>query len=81
VYSPKEEGRRATTESTVIQWLKECSPSGGYYLVISNQPYNFYQESVIRRVLLQAGRADIVLKLLGLAWKRKLNKMMKSLIK
>ena len=65
VYSPKGEGRRATTESTVIQWLKEYSPSGGHYLAISNQPYNFYQESVIRRVLLQAGRADICVEVVG----------------
>jgi hypothetical protein len=65
VYSPKGEGRRATTESTVIQWLKEHSPSQGYYLAISNQPYNFYQENVIRRVLLQAGRTDICVEVVG----------------
>jgi hypothetical protein len=65
VYSQKGMGRRATTESTVIQWLKEHSPSGGHYLAISNQPYNFYQESVIRRVLLQAGRSDISVEVVG----------------
>jgi len=65
VYVTKGEGRRATTESTVIQWLKECSPSAGSYLAISNQPYNFYQESVIRRVLIQAGRPDICVDVVG----------------
>lgn len=65
VYSLKGEGRRATTESTVIQWLKEYSPSAGDYLAISHQPYNFYQECVIRRVLLQAGRTDICVEVVG----------------
>lgn len=65
VYSPKGEGRRATTESTVVQWLKEYSPSNGNYLAISNQPYNFYQESIIRRVLLQQGRPDICVDVVG----------------
>jgi|GEM_PF-2493907 len=65
VYSPKEQGHRATTESTIKYWLKEYSPSAGNYVAISNQPYNFYQESVIRRVLLQAGRPDICVEVVG----------------
>lgn len=65
VYSPKGQGRRATTESTIIQWLKEFKPKAGRYVAISNQPYIFYQESVIRRVLLQVGRADIQVDVIG----------------
>jgi hypothetical protein len=64
-YSHKGMERRATTESTVNQWLIDYSPEGGSYIAISNQPYNFYQESVIRRVLLQAGRPDICVEVIG----------------
>jgi hypothetical protein len=65
VYSPKGTGRRATTESTVQQWLAEFHPAGGRYVAISNQPYVFYQECVIRRVLLQSGRPDIHVEVVG----------------
>jgi hypothetical protein len=65
VYSHKGEGRRATTESTVLQWLKDYSPSSGKYIAISNQPYVFYQEAVIRRTLLQAGRSDVQVQVVG----------------
>lgn len=65
VYSPKGLERRATTESTVKQWLMDFSPASGRYVAISNQPYNFYQESVIRRVLLQSGRFDICVEVVG----------------
>jgi hypothetical protein len=65
VYSPKGKESRATTASTVVQWLKEFSPPSGTYIAISNQPYNFYQEVVIRRVLLQAGRPDILVEVVG----------------
>lgn len=67
VYSHKGEGRRATTESTVVQWLKDHKPSSGYYVAISNQPYVFYQEAVIRRTLLQAGGSDIQVQVVGSA--------------
>ncbi|MBX9805034.1 MAG: hypothetical protein K2Y18_04685 [Alphaproteobacteria bacterium] len=65
VYSSKGDRRRANTEGTIVQWLKEFSPSSGMYVAISNQPYNFYQECVIRRVLLQAGRPDICVRVIG----------------
>jgi hypothetical protein len=65
VYSPRGKERRATTESTIIQWLKEFHPKAGRYVAISNQPYIFYQESVIRRVLLQAARPDIQVDVIG----------------
>lgn len=65
VYSSKGDRRRANTEGTVVQWLKEFSPPSGTYVAISNQPYNFYQECVIRRVLLQAGRPDICVRVIG----------------
>ncbi len=65
VYSPKGQGRRATTETNLKQWLKEHSPLAGKYLAISNQPYNYFQECVIRRVLLQAGRSDICVEVVG----------------
>jgi hypothetical protein len=65
VYSHKGVQRRATAESNIKQWLADYSPKGGTYIAISNQPYNFYQESVIRRVLLQAGRPDICVKVIG----------------
>lgn len=67
VYSPKGEGRRATTESTVKQWLQDFSPKGGTYIAISNAPYIFCQECVIRRVLLQLGRNDICVRVVGSA--------------
>lgn len=69
VYSLKDQGRRATTESTIIQWLKDTKPEKGLYLAISNQPYNFYQESVFRRVLLKAGNPDICVNVVGPAIK------------
>lgn len=65
VYSPKDQERRATTESTVKQWLIDYSPPGGFYIAISNQPYIFYQECVIRRTLLQSARPDIYVKVIG----------------
>jgi len=65
VYSSKGTGRRATTESTLVQWLKEYVPPSGTYLAISNQPYVFYQESVINRVLQQQGRKDICVHVVG----------------
>lgn len=65
VYSPKGDMRRATTESTVVQWLKDFSPASGKYIAISNQPYNIYQEAVIRRVLIKAGRSDICVEVVG----------------
>jgi hypothetical protein len=65
VYSPKGTERRATTASTVKQWVQDFSPPGGSYVAISNAPYIFYQECVIRKVLLQLGRNDICVKVTG----------------
>jgi hypothetical protein len=65
VYSPKGTGLRATRQTTIIQWLKEFSPLTGHYIAISSQPYIMYDESVIRRVLLQSGRPDICVSVVG----------------
>lgn len=65
VQSPKEPGHRGTTQTNILQWLKEYKPESGNYIAISNQPYSFYQESSIRRVLLQAGRSDIIVQVIG----------------
>jgi hypothetical protein len=65
VYSPKGSERRATAASTVRQWVKDFSPEPGTYVAISNAPYIFYQECVIRRVLLQLGRNDICVHVVG----------------
>lgn len=64
VYAPKGLQKRATTASTVEQWL-QTSPKKGLYVAVSDQPYAFYQECVIRRVLLQNNRSDIVVKVIG----------------
>jgi hypothetical protein len=65
IYSPKGSGRRATTESTVVQWLNDRSPESGSYIAISNQPYVYYQELVIRRVLLETNHLDICVTVFG----------------
>lgn len=65
VYSPKGTERRATTASTVKQWVQDFSPPAGSYVAISNAPYIFYQECVIRKVLLQLGRDDICVEVIG----------------
>jgi len=65
VYSPKGTERRATTASTIKQWIQDFSPADGSYVAISNAPYIFYQECVIRKVLLQLGRNDICVEVVG----------------
>ncbi len=42
--------RRPTTPDTVIEWLK-TNPTEGTCLVISNQPYVSYQNSVLKTIL------------------------------
>jgi hypothetical protein len=64
IYAQKGSKKRATTASTVEEWLK-TSPEGGLYIAVSNQPYVFYQECVIRRVLLQNKRNDIIVEVIG----------------
>jgi hypothetical protein len=66
VHTLKKEGQtRATTETTVYQWLEECHPESGLYLAISNQPYVLYQKLVIQKALLKAGRSDIRVQVVG----------------
>lgn len=43
--------KRATTESTIIDWVNQEKLDEGPYLVISNQPYITYQGLVFERVL------------------------------
>ncbi len=73
VHTLKKEGQiRATTETTVYQWLEQCRPEAGVYLAISNQPYVLYQEVVIQASLLKAGRRDIQVEVVGPAKSSKL---------
>jgi hypothetical protein len=73
VYSSKGSNHRSTTETNILQWLKDYSPESGLYIAISNQPYTVYQESAIRRVLLSAGRPDICVQVVGPAMEETYN--------
>lgn len=59
------ERTRATTETTVISWLKEYAPPSGTYLFISSQPFVLYQGLVLERVLLENERPDIIVEGIG----------------
>ena len=65
IYAGIGEGRkRATTKTTVEEWLK-TNPKDGLYLAVSSQPFNFYQKLVIERTLLENKRPGIHIEVIG----------------
>lgn len=71
IYAGIGEGRtRATTRTTVEEWLK-TNPSSGVYLVVSSQPFNLYQKLVVQNTLLANHRPDIKIEVIGGAFVKK----------
>ncbi len=56
--------KRATTDSTMITFLKEI-PSGGRFLAVSNQPYVDYQQSVLELRIAKQHRSDVRVSTVG----------------
>lgn len=71
IYAGIGKGRqRATTRTTVEQWLK-TNPKNGLYLIVSSQPFNLYQKLVVQNTLLANNRPDIKVEVIGDAFAEK----------
>lgn len=49
---------RPTTADTVIKWITEYNPEPGHCVSISNQPYVYYQEAVMRGIMKKNGMLE-----------------------